>query len=191
MPAQSRSLEPLPHAYGESRIVAMARDPHWAYAYWEITAEALQEARERVGLVAPLETGAQSNDPLETGAQSEDSRLTLRIHPAEEGQPFDIEVYHRIGTWYIEFWSSGKSYWIEIGLKSRRGAFASIARSNLFFTPTGALSWRTDEEWLEVGDDGDPKVVTVEGPQGVPTAQIERMALETEAAVSSWFVRPA
>ena len=28
----------LPHRYGVDRLALMARDPHWLYAYWEITA---------------------------------------------------------------------------------------------------------------------------------------------------------
>ena len=38
----------LPHGYGDDQISLMARDPHWAFTYWEVTQKRL--AAERSGL---------------------------------------------------------------------------------------------------------------------------------------------
>ncbi|HET6370997.1 MAG TPA: DUF4912 domain-containing protein, partial [Nitrospiria bacterium] len=76
----------IPAGYGVNRIAAMARDPAWIYAYWEITPDGLAEGKRRV--------------------EDGEAKLTLRVGDLTEGteraSSFDVEIYHRIGNWYIE-----------------------------------------------------------------------------------------
>ncbi len=48
----------LPTSYSEDRLVLMARDPNWIYAYWEVTHEryqkVLKERAKRLGLSSPV-----------------------------------------------------------------------------------------------------------------------------------------
>lgn len=121
----------LPAGYGGNRIRALVRDPAWIFVYWEMSTEGFSEGHRRL------------RDP--------EARLTLRIFDLTAMQDlsvfFDIEVYHQIGNWYIDVGQGGRTYLADIGLKSRNGSFATVARSNPVTTPPGRLSEDLSEEW--------------------------------------------
>lgn len=121
----------VPQAYGLSHVVALVRDPWWIYAYWEVTQESLAEANRKCA--------------------DDTTRLTLRIYNVtfvlDTIHFWDIEVYHRIGNWYIDVGQPDEAYFVEIGVKSPAGLFVAIARSGVIRTPTASISGRLDEEW--------------------------------------------
>src|SRR5262249_1713606 len=40
LPSVPKTVEPaLPQSYGTGKLVLMARDPHWLYAHWDLTAQ--------------------------------------------------------------------------------------------------------------------------------------------------------
>ena len=43
------ALGDIPWGYGDNRITVLARDPNWVLAYWEVTDQALDQARSRLG----------------------------------------------------------------------------------------------------------------------------------------------
>ena len=49
-PKQADQDPQLPHRYGVDRLALMARDPHWLYAYWEITATNRRNSTQVTGL---------------------------------------------------------------------------------------------------------------------------------------------
>lgn len=134
-PSPSPSPSPvIPQEYGLSQIVALVRDPGWIYAYWEVTPESLSEAHRKCADSA--------------------TRLTLRVYDVTfvlETIPFwDIEVYHRIGNWYVDVGQPDCAYFVEIGVKSPAGLFVAMARSGVVRTPTASVSDRFDEEWWTI-----------------------------------------
>ena len=128
----------LPAGYGANRVVALPRDPVWIFTYWEATPEGSADGHQRLG------------DPY--------ARLTLRVYDLTSQENlsafFDIEVYHRIGSWYIDVGQGGRTYQVDVGLKSSKGSFATLARSNIVSTPAGRISDDLSEEWWIV-DDGE------------------------------------
>lgn len=133
----------IPMEYGVNQVVALVRDPWWIHSYWEVTPEGIGESHRKLA------------DP--------ESRLTLRVYDVSERIDmthfWDIEVYHRIGNWYVEVGKPDRNFLIDIGLKSRSGAFATIARSNSAHTPPAGPSDRSDEAWwtpegASASDDG-------------------------------------
>lgn len=44
-PPEFEDLGELPECYGQNRVFLIARDPHWFYAYWDISRTRLDEAR--------------------------------------------------------------------------------------------------------------------------------------------------
>jgi hypothetical protein len=162
----------LPAGYGVNRIAAMARDPAWIYAYWEITPDGLAGGRRRVG--------------------DGEAKLTLRVGDLTEGMErasfFDIEVYHRIGNWYIEVGRGGRTFVVEIGVKSRAGEFSALSRSNPTTTPAGRVSDDLSEEWWTVEEGEEAERFALDAGERLT---IEEATREELAASSGWLVKPS
>jgi hypothetical protein len=109
----------LPSRYGETRIVALVRDPHWIFVYWEVR---------------------------ET-SKWEGSRPVLRLY--EEGGTYQqIEINDDADNWYIHTGKPNTTFWVELGRILPDGTYILIARSNLVTTPRDRVSEIVDEEWL-------------------------------------------
>jgi len=113
----------------------MARDPKWTFAYWEVTPDTLEAAKAKAGQMA---------------------NLTLRIYDVTgidfNGKnaisSFDIDVYERVGSWYIELGRPDRSFCVDLGLLTPQGSFTTIARSNVITTPRDRVSEITDERFM-------------------------------------------
>ncbi|MCK5011220.1 MAG: DUF4912 domain-containing protein, partial [Deltaproteobacteria bacterium] len=124
----------------KSRIVLMDIDPYSLHAYWEIT----NIDKKRV-----LKQFDESSKP---------PRQIIRVYDVTyihfDGKNahsyFDIEINRNRGSWYIDLWSSHKSLCAEIGMKSSRGNFYPIARSNFINTPRAYQSSPGKEQWMRV-----------------------------------------
>ncbi|MFZ5650473.1 MAG: DUF4912 domain-containing protein [Bacillota bacterium] len=135
-------LEPvpeLPQSYGLDRLVLMVRDPHWLYAYWEITATKMEEIS--------VKLGPRSWD---------NSRPVLRVYDvtgvdfngANAKRYFDCSLNEYSDNWYINVAEANRSYCVDLGRLFPDGSFVTILRSNIVTTPRDALSDRLDEEWM-------------------------------------------
>jgi len=117
---------PLPESYNETRIIALLRDPLWAFAYWDLKdseVEAYLDSTEFHG-------------------------LSLRVCEVAPGAPagnedivdyFEIPVKSTDSSWYINLPSPGRSYFIE--LRCREGENDHLlCRSNTFHSPLGEVA---------------------------------------------------
>jgi len=129
---------PLPAAYGEDKVALLARDPRWAFTYWEVTEANLAAARAKLG--APGALCLRLYDV--TGIHFTGSNATFR----------DQEVGERLGTYYLELGAPTRSFCIDIGLRGATGAFVTLARSNRVTLPPETLSSVIDDNWT-LGDD--------------------------------------
>lgn len=137
------SGEPLPWGYGENVIRALAVDPENLFVYWEITDQGIAAARTRLpqaGAVPAAEAG-----------------LCLRVYDTT-GRIFDGTNAHR---WvdialdreqrqrFVHLESPDSEQCVEVGVLSRDGVFARIARSRKVTLPrrrpwpVAAGSWMT------------------------------------------------
>lgn len=141
--AQEINESVIEDRYYDNRIVLMARDPYWCYAYWDLAPQSVEEKRKEL--------------KSEWGAAT----LALRVYDvtdvnfngANAHKYQDVTVTGEAGNWYINVWAPGRSYLVEIGFKTEDGHFVAIARSNAILTPIDRPSDITDEEWIEVGED--------------------------------------
>jgi hypothetical protein len=110
----------LPEAYGTGKLVLVARDPHWLYAYWDLTLE--QQRRHN--------------------ALSADRHLVLRVHPgAKEAQaPNEAHVHPESRHWFIHVDRAETQYVAELGYYQPRRQWATIAISLPIITPADAPS---------------------------------------------------
>ena len=116
----------LPSSYGHTRLTLMEIEPHWVYAYWEITSRDIREASHRL---CADETGSQWVLRFYdvTG---------LEFHGDSARNYFDVSIDLEPGNWYVNLWSGGKSYHAEVGLRSADGRFVSVCRSNIVDVPS-------------------------------------------------------
>jgi hypothetical protein len=113
----------LPERYNDHRLVVLARDPNWAYAYWDLDA-------------------ARVRDLLSKTSQSPDkARWVLRVFsagltPAEDkGLFFDINVDVKTGSYYLDLSRPGGRFIVEIGVIDSSGMFRTTAQSNPVILP--------------------------------------------------------
>jgi uncharacterized protein len=121
-----RSLEnedrELPRGYGDTKIVAMVRDPRWVFAYWEVSHEK-KTILSKMGLDV--------------------TRLVLRIYDITNvvfdgfnaNSFFEVETNDSTDNWYIHMPAAARTWCIDLGVKASEGSFILIARSNTIVTP--------------------------------------------------------
>ena len=80
----------LPERYGDHRLVVLARDPNWAYAYWDLNPTQVADLLKRAG------------------QSSTNARWVLRVysaalHPEEDkGHYFDVDINVKAGSYYLD-----------------------------------------------------------------------------------------
>jgi hypothetical protein len=120
----------LPEFYGEDRLVLMAKDPEWLYAYWEITANTKklfeEQTREKAWFA---------------------SQPVLRIYNLTEGNYFDIKINDEADNWYIWIKKPNTKYRAEIG-RIYEGKYYKLIQSNQLISPAFGFSEIIDPQWL-------------------------------------------
>uniref|UniRef100_A0A7C2EJF8 DUF4912 domain-containing protein n=1 Tax=Ammonifex degensii TaxID=42838 RepID=A0A7C2EJF8_9THEO len=139
-PATPRIAVPeLPRRYGEDRLVLLARDPYWLFAYWEISATKQEEFSTRYGPEI-----WQSSRPLlrlydVTGVEFQGNNANTYV---------DIAINEESDNWYIEVGQPNRAFCVDLGRVLPTGQFVTLLRSNIAHTPRASLSECCDEEWM-------------------------------------------
>ncbi len=148
--AEHRTMPPveaieIPKAYNVDRIVAMVRDPHWLFAYWEVTDRKYRELERTFG------------------SSWAACKMILRVYDKASEKPvhFDIVLTREARTWYINVSAQGR-YQVAIGALSPDGRFELVAISNIVETPADRVSDRIDERWM-VPDDVFDRIFAASG----------------------------
>lgn len=159
-PPPQAPVPELPARFGADRIVLMARDPWWVYAYWEVLDRSRKDAQKRL------------KDPA--------GKLVIRMYELR-GDTFSQKNIARyedvlvtdapVGHWYLNIWNEGALYAAEVGLKGKDGKFQGIIRSNPINSTSGSLSDEIDEQWVTVDRDYQEMFQLSPGMSGqMPTA---------------------
>ncbi len=137
----------IPYQYGLDRVILLVVEPRFVFTYWEVTEESLAEAANHVG-----------SQP----------KLTLRFYDTTGGtQPeqspnWDIEVFDRLGNWYLRLEHPEQTLVIDVGLKDEAGRFCAITRSNYMTVPRDSLAAPGPIKWMVVGPNGEKVITDVE-----------------------------
>ncbi len=139
VPKEARSTDSynLPQSYGKERLVLMARDPSWVFAYWEQSRERVRELREK----RLSEWGL--------------SRPVLRLYDVSDpsvSPSLDVEVRDGADNWYVNVNRPRHRLVGEIGRMFPDG-FVALVRSNEVSLPPISPSMEISEEWAPVGWD--------------------------------------
>ncbi len=131
----------LPKTYGDNRLVVMARDPFWFFAYWDMSQDRMQAVGQ--------EHGADIWGRSQT---------LLRVYDVTdiEFNGSNAHSYHDVGVlfdsyqWYVRVNHPGRHYLVDLGLLLANGRFISLLRSNPLLLPVGRVSDETDSQWMAV-----------------------------------------
>jgi hypothetical protein len=131
VPANGREL---PRAYGLNRVVLLARDPWWLFAHWEISPV------ERIEALRTL------------GTEGEAAREVLRVHgPEGDGlPPRDIDLEPGTGRLHFRVDHPGRTYRVDVGLRTTSGRFIALVSSNPVTTPPAAPSPDLGVRWVAI-----------------------------------------
>lgn len=130
----------LPDRYDTSRLVLLARDPNWLYAYWEVSATSIDAFERTYGPRA-----------------WQSSRPVLRVYDVTGVESFnghnavgfvDIPIAETSDNWHIGVHHPNRSFCVDLGRILPSGTFVTILRSNIVTTPQAGISDRLDEEWM-------------------------------------------
>ncbi len=172
----------IPGGYGADRIIAMVRDPHWIFSYWEVTADRYRELEKRFG-----------GDWLRCS-------MILRVAEVDSDPPrrFDIELTADARNWYINV-QPDRSYQVAIGALGPDGTFAEVAVSNVIKTPRMGVSDVIDDRWM-IPDELFEKIFAASGGHDMQASSEELRALLEKrlleeissgavSSIGSWAIR--
>jgi len=168
--------EKLPEAYDRSSITLMPRDPHWIYAYWDVSEFAMKQAKERIGPVFKK------------------SKFTIRIHDASAVSSslkkaplnFDIDIDPKARSRFVNSPRDNMTYFADFGVRTPKGDFYPMARSNTVSTPRASEEERRKTSWKKAVENRDdfalvnapePKPQTLENIVRHGLARAHRKAL--------------
>jgi hypothetical protein len=172
LPDQPPAPGDIPWGYGENRITAMARDPHWIFAYWEITDQGISAARAKIG------------DPS-AGCALRVYDTTHRLFDGLNAHSYsDVDMDRKTNGYYLRVGRPPAVFHIDIGVRRADGAYAPIARSGAVEMPRDSVSPDTRTEWSTilrsgggfgyrhryVPTPGTPSPAPVSGDPGSPAA---------------------
>jgi len=108
----------FPDTYGVDRVRLLVKDPEWLFAYWDVSAHAVDALRRELG---------------ERGLAL--TRLTLRITDPGHGGTSIILLPYGARAWYVHADKASRSYRALLGWTLPSGVFRTLAESNLVSTP--------------------------------------------------------
>jgi uncharacterized protein len=112
--------EELPEAYGTRKLTLLARDPHWLYAHWDLTAQQQRHYN----------------------ALSRDRHLVVRVQPGTLAghAASDIHVHPESRSWFIHVEQAATRYSVELGYYPPEGRWVKVAGAAPVTTPPDTVS---------------------------------------------------
>lgn len=131
----SQSAYFLPSGYGDNRITLLTRDPHWLYAYWEVSNNRKNAFVEDFG-----------------PELWEKSIPVLKVTNLSKNESFFVRINDFSNNWYINVSDSNCLYVAEIGRKISDRFFITLATSNYTVTPGDNISNNTSAYFINYKD---------------------------------------
>ena len=120
----------LPSEYGETRVVAQARDPHWAWVYWEFSSIERKKLEIQLGAFEYAHT-----------------ELFLRVFNTSLNYSFEIKLPENCDNWYLSLNDSDCDYYVELCIRIPSLGEEVLATSNSIHLPTDKVSEKI-AEWV-------------------------------------------
>jgi hypothetical protein len=94
-------------------LFLIARDPHWLFAYWDITWANFKPA---------------------------DGKFFLKLHTSAGAEEISTEIHPDARNWYLPVKDAGTAYYAELGFSTAEGEWTTIVRSDTATTPDDKFS---------------------------------------------------
>ena len=131
--------------YCESRVVLLPVEPYLIHAYWDVTSNDIEKAKQRLG-----------DDYGQSQAVLRFYDVTNIIYDGTNAHGFfDVDIDLQSKDWYVDLWSPDKSYFVDLGFKTGDGFFLSVARSSVAKTPCAWPAPKVDEHYMLVAEDAE------------------------------------
>jgi hypothetical protein len=167
-----KELTELPSGYGHTRLTLMPIDPYHIHAYWEVTPHDRETTMTRLG-----PKGAKARWVLRFYDVTYIDFDGTNAHVYFD-QPIDLIA----GNWYVELWSSEKTYCADIGALAPSGQFESACRSNFVQVPRAEASTDYRPEWLRVEGNFDKVQAAVIAAESSPAEQSAALTMTATIA---------
>lgn len=135
----------LPDSYNETRVVLLPVEPYLLHVYWEVASVELEKAKHQLD-----GNYGQSQAILRCYDVTNIIFNGMNAHGS-----FDVYIDLLAKSRYIHLWSPEKSYFVELGFKTRKGRFYPVARSNIAQIPPDWPAPKSDEHYMLVEGDYD------------------------------------
>lgn len=119
----------IPPVYGNDRLVLLPREPHWVFAYWEISPALSEKMR------------------AEYGAAWDSGTTVLQVIDLDRGISRDYPVETGAGRFHAHVGEAGNAYQAKLGRILPDGRFVVLAISNIVRTPRDTISPVLDPRW--------------------------------------------
>lgn len=153
----------FPPGYGDNKIVLLARDPWWIFAYWEIRKDKEEEV---IGRIRSL-----GDSPQKSILRVYDI-TDINFNGKNAHSSFDIELNGIATNWYINVNLPERTWIVDIGIVTNKGDFHTLARSNIIKTPRFGMSDQLDAEWM-MPEEEYWKMFSLSGGFGVGKGSLE------------------
>ncbi len=142
-PGLPKEPSEFPHFYEHPRVVLLPVNPYLVHVYWEVAPDDLKEIKKLLGRPA-----------LRAQPVLRFSDITCIIFDGTNAHSqFDVDIDLGAGNWYVHLWGPGKSYFVDLGLRTEDGQFHPLARSNIAETPRAWPAARAEETYMLVEGD--------------------------------------
>jgi len=141
----------LPLEYGDTKVVALVRDPEWVFLYWEI--------------------GSHRRAELGIPRGAHQRAMALRVYDVTDihfdgtnaHSFYDVAVNDMAASWYLRVPEPSRAYIVDLGMYDADGDFVIIARSNAISSPPQGMSPQTDEQWMSVSEEQFAEIFRMSG----------------------------
>ncbi len=141
--------------YCESRVVLLPVEPYLIYAYWDVTSNDVEKAKQRLG---------DDHGHLQAVLRFHDVSNIIYDGMNAHGF-FDVDIDLQPKGWYVKLWSPDKSYFVDLGFKTGDGFFLSLARSSVARTPCAWPAPKVDEHYMLVAEDAENGLSKIKVPE--------------------------
>jgi hypothetical protein len=128
-PSKAESLGDLPAAYGTGKLFLTARDPHWLYAYWDLS---------------PDQMAAYAK-------QSANGKIMLRLFQQGNKDAIrEFPVNHGTRDSYISVNNAGATYKVCLQIQRKNGSPQTISQSGPATTPPETVATSTPPQFVSI-----------------------------------------
>ena len=122
-----------------NRVCFLAKDPHWTFVWWELSAEAVKQITSDARDIAKVQFCFRVYDITDILFDGHNSH-----------SHFDVDLQWGTDRWYLPISECNRVYCVEVGFKLADTDFVAAARSNPLYLPRDGPWGASEEQWSTI-----------------------------------------